>query len=104
MYIGVPAMTPDCVMLASSAARARPKALAKRTSERYSTARDLADDLRHFLHTEAATGLSATTPGPVNPPPGSSQDSTSDAPVIRSRPPCQSEGRKPSSLLHSGGR
>ena len=47
------------------------KALAKRASERYSTARDLAEDLRHFLHTEAAAGLSASTPGPVNPPPGS---------------------------------
>ena len=30
------------------------KALAKRASERYTTARDLADDLRHFLQTEAA--------------------------------------------------
>ena len=27
MYIGVPAMTPDCVRLASSAARARPKSV-----------------------------------------------------------------------------
>ena len=32
------------------------KALAKRASERYSTARDLAEDLRHFLQTEAAAG------------------------------------------------
>ena len=49
------------------------KALAKRASERYSTARDLAEDLRHFLQldTEAAAGRSASTPGPVNPPPGS---------------------------------
>ena len=29
------------------------KALAKRASERYSTGRDMADDLRHFLETEA---------------------------------------------------
>ena len=57
------------------------KALAKRASERYSTARDLAEDLRHFLHTEAAAGLSASTPGPVNPPPGSAQDATSVEPV-----------------------
>ncbi len=57
------------------------KALAKRASERYSTARDLAEDLRHFLHTEAAAGPSAITPGPVNPPPDSSQDSTSGEPV-----------------------
>ena len=36
------------------------KALAKRASDRYSTALDLADDLRHFLQTQAATGLPAT--------------------------------------------
>jgi serine/threonine protein kinase/formylglycine-generating enzyme required for sulfatase activity len=54
------------------------KALAKRASERYSTASDLAEDLRHFLHTEAAAGLSAS-PGPVNPPAGSTQDASSDA-------------------------
>ena len=29
--------------------RVRLKAMAKRASERYSTAKDLADDLRHFL-------------------------------------------------------
>ena len=59
------------------------KALAKRASERYSTARDLAEDLRHFLqlHTEAATGLSASTPGPVSPPSGSAQDPSSGEPV-----------------------
>jgi serine/threonine protein kinase len=59
------------------------KALAKRASERHSTARDLAEDLRHFLqlHTEAAAGLSASTPGPVNPPPGPAQDATSVEPL-----------------------
>ncbi len=31
------------------------KALAKRASERYSTSRDMADDLRHFLRAEAAS-------------------------------------------------
>ena len=35
------------------------KAMAKRASERYSTGRDMADDLRHFLQTEAASGLPA---------------------------------------------
>jgi serine/threonine protein kinase len=59
------------------------KAMAKRASERYSTARDLAEDLRHFLHlhTEAATGLSASTPGPVSPPSGSAGDPSSGEPV-----------------------
>ncbi len=38
------------------------KALAKRASERYSTARDMADDLRHFLETDAASGLPAGRP------------------------------------------
>jgi eukaryotic-like serine/threonine-protein kinase len=57
------------------------KSLAKRASERYSTARDLAEDLRHFLHTEAAAGLSASTPGPVNPAPGSAQEASSVEPV-----------------------
>jgi eukaryotic-like serine/threonine-protein kinase len=57
------------------------KALAKRASERYSTARDLAEDLRHFLHTEAAAGPSASTPGPVSPPPGPTQDASSVEPV-----------------------
>ncbi len=61
------------------------KSLAKRASERYSTARDLAEDLRHFLHlhTEAATAVAASAPGPgsVNPPPGPSQGTTSDSPL-----------------------
>src|SRR5215468_8866764 len=38
------------------------KMLAKRASERYSTARDLADDLRHFLRAGAASELPATAP------------------------------------------
>ena len=45
------------------------KALAKRASERYSTARDLAEDLRHFLqlHTEAATRPIRLHPRPGQP-------------------------------------
>src|SRR5262249_32618236 len=55
------------------------KALSKRASERYSTARDLAEDLRHFLQTEAAAAPAATAmfPGPSRPPPGSTQEATS---------------------------
>src|SRR5262249_27745874 len=41
------------------------KMLAKRASERYSTARDLADDLRHFLGAGPASGLAATSPGSI---------------------------------------
>jgi serine/threonine protein kinase/tetratricopeptide (TPR) repeat protein len=55
------------------------KMLAKRASERYSTARDVADDLRHFLQTEAAGAMPApgstvgmiSTPTPARPDPDS---------------------------------
>jgi formylglycine-generating enzyme required for sulfatase activity len=53
------------------------KCLAKRASERYTTARDLADDLRHFLEQAPATSTSAAPVGlaeaapstPAPPPP-----------------------------------
>jgi serine/threonine protein kinase len=43
------------------------KALAKRASERYSTGRDMAEDLRHFLQTEAAPAPASapTQPAPT---------------------------------------
>src|SRR5262249_15135848 len=41
------------------------KALSKRATERYTTARDLAEDLRHFLQAAAAAGW--PTPGPARP-------------------------------------
>jgi serine/threonine protein kinase/formylglycine-generating enzyme required for sulfatase activity len=41
------------------------KMLSKRASERYVTARDLADDLRHFLQAGIPSGLPATTPSPA---------------------------------------
>jgi formylglycine-generating enzyme required for sulfatase activity len=41
------------------------KALAKRASERYTTAKDLAEDLRHFLGTPAAAAGALTTPAPA---------------------------------------
>ena len=44
------------------------KALAKRASERYSTARDLAEDLRHFLHLHRGGGWPIRLhPGPGQP-------------------------------------
>jgi serine/threonine protein kinase len=52
------------------------KALSKRATERYTTARDLAEDLRHFLQTESAAGLAATAPGPVAPASGATQEAT----------------------------
>ena len=68
------------------------KALAKRASERYSTGRDMADDLRHFLETEVASG-SPQPPGPstvVNPPPVSTREAT-PPPTTSAR--SDSEGR-----------
>jgi serine/threonine protein kinase/formylglycine-generating enzyme required for sulfatase activity len=66
------------------------KMLAKRASERYSTARDLAEDLRHFLQTETASGLPATAPGTVSPLPEQTHEATptpgradSDGPIVK---------------------
>jgi serine/threonine protein kinase len=47
------------------------KMLAKRASERYFTARDLADDLHHFLQAVAASGLPVPAPIAVARPSGS---------------------------------
>jgi serine/threonine protein kinase len=52
------------------------KMLAKRASERYSTARDLADDLRHFLSIPVASGALAGTSRPSDPAPGSTGEAT----------------------------
>jgi serine/threonine protein kinase/formylglycine-generating enzyme required for sulfatase activity/tetratricopeptide (TPR) repeat protein len=52
------------------------KALSKRASERYTTARDMAEDLRVFLQTAARTAVPTVTPVSVNPPPGSAQERT----------------------------
>src|SRR5438270_4369761 len=64
------------------------KALSKRASERYSTAKDMADDLRHFLAEQtqshppaSATGLATPSITPVSHPP-----STSIAPSRSSTP------------------
>ena len=63
------------------------KAMAKRASERYSTGRDMADDLRHFLETDAPSGSPATAPISVNPPTTSTVEAT---------PPTPSPGRSDS--------
>ena len=43
------------------------KALSKRASERYSTGRDMADDLRHFLERDAAPGSPSVAPRILRP-------------------------------------
>ncbi len=66
------------------------KALAKRASERYSTGRDMADDLRHFLQTEEASASPSVALVTVNPPPISTREATPSPPSSRRS---DSEGR-----------
>ena len=53
------------------------KALSKRASERYSTAKDMAEDLRLFLQTTGGTVLPAALAVPISTPPGSTLESPS---------------------------
>jgi eukaryotic-like serine/threonine-protein kinase len=56
------------------------KAMAKRASERYMTAKDLADDLRHFLIEQSgAAGIAPTVSKPIAPSPLSGDGSTKSA-------------------------
>ena len=52
------------------------KALSKRASDRYTTAMDMADDLRFFLQTVLGTPSPVIAPGIVSPAPGSTQEAT----------------------------
>jgi serine/threonine protein kinase len=66
------------------------KMLAKRASERYNTARDLAYDLRHHLQAEETSPSPAPAPAPVvGPPPGSTEEAT---PVPPTPAPSDSSG------------
>ena len=67
------------------------KALAKRASERYSTGRDMAEDLRHFLETDASLGPPPSAPSTVAvTPPGSTQEATpAPTPPVRSESDAQ---------------
>ncbi len=52
------------------------KAMSKRASDRYTTGRDMAEDLIAFLQTFAGTTSPVVTPGMASPPPGSTQEAT----------------------------
>ena len=52
------------------------KAMSKRATDRFTTARDMAEDLRSFLQTVAGTIPPVTAPAAVNPPPSSTQEVT----------------------------
>jgi serine/threonine protein kinase/formylglycine-generating enzyme required for sulfatase activity/tetratricopeptide (TPR) repeat protein len=57
------------------------KALSKRASERYTTAKDMAEDLRHFRQTAADVGVPLVGPAPVSPAPGSTREVTPPTPT-----------------------
>jgi len=66
------------------------KALAKRASERYSTGRDMAEDLWHFLQTEGASGSPTVATSAVSPPPESIVGATTTP--TPPKPPDSDEG------------
>ncbi len=59
------------------------RAMAKRASERYTTARDLAVDLRLFLQTEGGAVSPGAPAAPINSPPGSTLESAPPSPTSR---------------------
>ncbi len=59
------------------------KALSKRASERYSTAKDLAEDLRLFLQSTVGTASPAAPTAPISTPPGSTLESAPPPPTSR---------------------
>ena len=52
------------------------KAMSKRATDRFTTARDMADDLRFFLQSVAGVTSPVVAPGMVSPPPGLTQEAT----------------------------
>jgi eukaryotic-like serine/threonine-protein kinase len=59
------------------------KALSKRATDRYSTARDMADELRLFLKTIGGTAAPFAPPVPASTPPGSTQEEVAPPPTSR---------------------
>ena len=59
------------------------KALSKRASERYSTAKDMAEDLRLFLQTTGGTVSPVAPAAPISTPPGSTLESAPPPPTSR---------------------
>jgi serine/threonine protein kinase/formylglycine-generating enzyme required for sulfatase activity/tetratricopeptide (TPR) repeat protein len=59
------------------------KAMMKRASDRYTTAKDMADDLRLFLQSTAGTVSPASPVVPIGTPPGSTLESTPHPPTSK---------------------
>jgi serine/threonine protein kinase/formylglycine-generating enzyme required for sulfatase activity len=66
------------------------KALSKRASERYSTAKDMAEDLRQFLQTTGGTVSPVAPAIPIATPPGSTQEAS---PIPSTSKESDSDGR-----------
>jgi serine/threonine protein kinase len=69
------------------------KALATRASERYSTGRDMADDLRHFLASDEASELPASASGRVSPPTSERGGSGRSRRALATEEPTSAPGR-----------
>ena len=74
------------------------KAMSKRASDRYTTGRDMAEDLREFLKTAAGTVPPVAPAAPIGTPPGSTQESLRPQP-----PPEQSDSdQRPIKIVPKG--
>ncbi len=77
------------------------RALAKRATERYTTAWDMADDLRHFLDQAASKPSAERAPVPAPPVPGPEPASTQD-PAAAPTPVPPSSDRRPVRIVPKG--
>ncbi len=74
------------------------RAMSKRASERYTTARDLAEDLRLFLQTEGGAVSPGAPAAPMSPPPGSTLESAPPSPISRQ----SDSGQRPIKIVPRG--